>query len=230
MRRDSIAQGQVSCDAVDHHLAHLVVFARVCVDVLHTPQAWVRLIVVVECAHSLHDVVTQLGDLELLAEEVEVEKWSDVLFGLRVAQGAGIEPADEELEGEIIRVRQTERFGFALAVLFVVEYVAEEGGVVAEELFVYGPISVLRANVNVYEGRGEKSRMIKLASWTTFEPERRAGGEAFRAARRRWTFWRVERVRGLWDRSRSEKCVDMYDSIKLNCCTKMKRTGEDRTG
>lgn len=108
VRRDSIAQCQVSCDAADHHLAHLIVFTRVRVDVLHAPQARVCFIVVVECAHSLDDVVAQLGDLELLAEEVEVEQWSDVLFGLWVAQGAGVEPADEELEGEVIGVRETE--------------------------------------------------------------------------------------------------------------------------
>ena len=164
VRRDSIAQCQVSCDAADHHLAHLIVFARVRVDVLHAPQARVCFVVMVECAHSLHDVVAQLGDLELLAEEVEVEQWSDVLFGLWVAQGAGVEPADEELEGEVIGVRETEGFGFALAVLFVVENFAEEGGVVAEELFVYRPVGVFGANVNVYEGCGEKSGRIKLAS------------------------------------------------------------------
>ena len=163
VRRDSIAQGQVPCDAVDHHLAHLIVFARVCVDVLHTPQARICLIVVIEGAHSLHDVITQLGYLELLAKEVEVEKRSYVLFGLWVAQGAGVEPADEELEREVIGVRETVGFGFTLAVLFVVEDFAEEGGVVAEELFVYCPVSVLRANVNVYEGCGEESGTVKLA-------------------------------------------------------------------
>ena len=165
VRRDSVAQRQVSCDAVDHHLAHLIVFARVRVDVLHAPQARVCLVVVVECAHSLHDVVAELGDLELLAEEVEVEKWSDVLFGLGVAQGAGVEPADEKLEGKVVGVGETVRFGFALAVLFVVEDVAEEGGVVAEELFVDRPIGVFRANVNVYKGCGEEPGMMGLASW-----------------------------------------------------------------
>ena len=109
----------------------------------------------VKRAHSFHDVVAQLGDLKLLTEEVEVEEWSYVLFGLWVAQGAGVEPADEELEWEIIRVRETIGFGFALAILFVVEDAAEEGGVVAEELFMYRPIGVLRANVNVYEGCSE---------------------------------------------------------------------------
>lgn len=172
VRRDSIAQCQVSCDAVDHHLAHLIVFARVCVDVLHTPQARVCLIVVVECAHSFHDVVTQLRDLELLAEEVEVEEWSYVLFSLWVAQGAGVEPADEELERQVIGVGETVGFGFALAVLFAVEDVAEEGGVVAKELLVDCPISVFRANVNVYEGCGEEPGSNKLASWRRLEPGR----------------------------------------------------------
>lgn len=188
VRRDRVAQRQVPRDAVDHHLAHLIVFARVRVDVLHTPQARVGLIVVVECAHSLHDIVAQLGDLELLAEEVEVKKWSHVLFGFWVAQGAGVEPADEELKWEVIGVGETVGFGFALAVLFVVEDVAEEGGVVAEELFVYRPTSVVRANVNIYEGRGEESRKIGLASWVIVTKVRHTGGEASRVARRRWTF------------------------------------------
>lgn len=172
VRRDGIAQRQVSCNAVDHHLAHLIVFARVCVDVLHTPQARICLVVVVERAHSLHDVVTQLGDLELLTEEVEVEQWSYVLFGLGVAQRTGVEPADKELEGEVIGVGETVGFGFALAVLFVVENVTEKGGVVAEKLFVYCPISVLGADVNVYEGCGEESGITQLASWRTLEPRR----------------------------------------------------------
>ena len=37
MGGNGIAQGQISRDAVDHHLAHLVVLARVGVDVLHPP-------------------------------------------------------------------------------------------------------------------------------------------------------------------------------------------------
>ena len=85
----------------------------------------------VECADGLDDVIAQLGDLELLAEEVEVEERSDVLFGLWVAQGARVEPADEELKGKVIGVGETKGFGFALAVLLVVETVAKERGVVA---------------------------------------------------------------------------------------------------
>lgn len=152
MRRDGVAQSQVSRDAVDHHLAHLIVFARVRVDILYPPQAGVCFIVVVEGAHSLHDVIAQLGDLELLAEEVEVEKRSHVLFGLWVAQSARIEPTDEELEGKVVGVGETEGFGFALAVLLVVEDVAEEGGMVAQELLVYRPTGVFRTHVDVHEG------------------------------------------------------------------------------
>ena len=37
---------------------------------------------------------------------------------------------------------------------FVVEAGAEEGGVVAEELFVEGPAGVFCADVDVYEGGG----------------------------------------------------------------------------
>ena len=118
----------------------------------------------VECAHGFHDVVTQLDDLELLAEEVEVEEWPYVLFGLRVAQGAGVEPADEELEWEVVGVRETVGFGFALAVLFIVEDIAEEGGVVAKELLVDRPIGVLWADVNVYKGCSEEPGMIESAS------------------------------------------------------------------
>ena len=165
VRGNGIAQGQVPRDAVDHHLAHRIVFARVCVNVLHPPQAGVCLIVVVECADGLNDVIAQFRDLELLAEEVEVKKRSDVLFGLWVAQGARIEPADKELEGEVIGVGETEGFGFAFAVLFVVEAVAEEGGVVAQQLFVYRPTGVFGTNVNVYEGCSEESGMVILASW-----------------------------------------------------------------
>lgn len=131
MRRDGVAQSQVSRDAVDHHLAHLIVFTRVRVDILYPPQARVCFIVVVECAHSLHDVIAQLGNLELLTEEVEVEKRSHILFGLWVAQGARVKPADEELEGKVVGVGETEGLGFALAVLLVVEDVAEEGRMVA---------------------------------------------------------------------------------------------------
>ena len=189
MRRDGIAQGQVSRDAVDHHLAHLVVLARVRVDVLHPPQARVGFVVVVEGADGLDDVVAQLGDLEVLAEEVEVEEGADVLFGLGVAQGAGVEPADEELKREVVGFGEAVGFGLALAVLFVVEDVTEEGGVVAQELFVYRPVGVFRADVDVHERCGEESRWIKSASWNIGASGRHAHGELFRVGRRKWTLW-----------------------------------------
>ena len=174
MRRDSITQRQVSRDAVDHHLAHLIVLAGVCVDVLHPPQARVGLIVVVECTHSLHNIVTQLGNLELLTQEVEVEKWAYVLFSLWVAQGAGVDPADEKLEGEVSGVRKAIGFGFALAILFVIKNFAEERGVVTEELFVYCPASVFCTDVYVYKGCGEKPGVNGLANWRMWERERDA--------------------------------------------------------
>ena len=120
----------------------------------------------VECAHRLHDVVAQLDDLELLAEEVEVQEGADVLFGLGVAQGAGVEPADEELEGEVVGVGEAVGFVLALAVLLAVEEVAEEGGVVAQELLVYRPTGIIGAHINVHEGCGEESRVIRLAELT----------------------------------------------------------------
>lgn len=38
----------------------------------------------------------------------------------------------------------------------------EEGGVVAEELFVQGPVGVFGADVDVYEGGGEESVTAEL--------------------------------------------------------------------
>lgn len=162
VRGDGIAQGQVSRDAVDHHLTHQIVLARVGVDVLHPPQARVGLVVVVEGAHRLDDVVAQLGDLKLLAEEVEVQEGPDVLFGLGVAQGARVEPADKELEGEVVRVGEAVGFVLALAVLFAVEEVAEEGGVVAQELLVERPAGVVGAHVDGHEGGAEESGMDQV--------------------------------------------------------------------
>ena len=108
----------------------------------------------------------------MLAQEVEVKKWSYVLFSLWVAQGAGVDPADEKLEGEVFGVGKAIGFGFALAVFFVVKDVAEEGGVVTEELFVYRPASVVCADVYVYKGCGEESGAIELANWRMWERER----------------------------------------------------------
>ena len=49
------------------------------------------------------------------------------------------------------------------ALVFGVEDGGEEGGVVAEELFVKNPMGVFRADVDVYEGVGEESVRVRLA-------------------------------------------------------------------
>ena len=101
----------------------------------------------------------------MLAQEVEVEKWAYVLFSLWVAQGAGVDPADEKLEGQVPGVRKAIGLGLALAIFLVVKDFAEEGGVVAEELFVYCPASVFCTDVYAYKSCGEKSGVIGLAKW-----------------------------------------------------------------
>ena len=75
---------------------------------------------------------------------------------LRVAQRFGVEPADEELEGEVVGFREAVGFGGdgVWVVGFVVEAGAEEGGVMAEELFVERPAGVFCADVDVDEGGG----------------------------------------------------------------------------
>lgn len=156
MGGDGVGEGEVAGDAADHHLAHGVVLVRVGVDVLHAAQARVGFVGVVEGAHRLDDVVAQLLDLELLREEVEVQQGADVFFFLGVPQGARVEPADEELEGVVVVVREAEGFGGRRGFGFCVEFGGEEGGVVTEEFFVEGPMGGVRADVDVYEGGGEE--------------------------------------------------------------------------
>ena len=113
----------------------------------------------VEGADGFDDVVAEFVDGELEGEEVEVEEGADVFFLFWVVECARVEPADEELEGEVIGFREAVGFGGdgVGVVGFVVEAGAEEGGVVAEELFVDGPAGVFGADVDVYEGGGEES-------------------------------------------------------------------------
>ena len=94
--------------------------------------------------------------MEGQGEEVEVEESADVFFLFGVAQGFGVEPADEEFEGEVVGFGEAVGFGGdgVWVVVFVVEAGAEEGGVVAEELFVEGPAGVFCADVDVDEGGG----------------------------------------------------------------------------
>lgn len=66
---------------------------------------------VVEGADGLDDVVGQGADLELFGEEVEVEEGADVVFYAWGADGAGVEPADEEGERGVVGVGEAEGFG-----------------------------------------------------------------------------------------------------------------------
>ena len=57
------------------------------------------------------------------------------------------------------------------ALVFGVKDVAEEGGVVAEELFVEDPVGVFGADVDVYEGVGEESAVTRLVALAKFQGE-----------------------------------------------------------
>lgn len=151
---DGVAEGEVACDAADHHLAQLVVLLRVGVDVLHAAEAGVGFVAVVPGADGVDDLGAELVDAEGVGEEVEVEEGADVFFGVGVAQGFGVEPADEEFEGVVVRVGEAVVFRGGGRVGFVVEDRGEEGGVVAEEAFVQDPMRVFGADVDVHEGIG----------------------------------------------------------------------------
>lgn len=115
--------------------------------------------------HRVHDIGFQGHDLELGGEEVEVEEGADVAFFLRVAQGAGVEPADEEGEAGVVDFGEAELLGAGGGVAFVVEDGGEEGGVVAKKFFVEGVVRVFFADVDVDEGVGEKSEGFRSAGW-----------------------------------------------------------------
>ena len=121
----------------------------------------------VEGADGFDDVFAEFVDLECQGEEVEVEEGANVFFLLGVAEGFGVEPADEELEGEVVGFGEAVGFGGdgVRVVGFVVEAGAEEGGVVAEELFVEGPTGVFCADVDVYEGGGQESGGGEFSEW-----------------------------------------------------------------
>lgn len=124
----------------------------------------------IERAHRFHDVLAQRCDLERLAEEVEIEEGADVFFLGGLADGFGVEPADEELEGEVVGVGEAVGFAAGGGVGFaVVEAGAEKGGVVAEELLVEDPVVVFGADVDVYEGVGEepggRSGLVVGSGW-----------------------------------------------------------------
>ena len=65
----------------------------------------------IEIAHGFHYVVAQFLDLKLFAQEVEVEKGSDISFFVGGANGVAVEPADEEFKGDVIGIRESICFG-----------------------------------------------------------------------------------------------------------------------
>lgn len=85
MLRNRIAQRQKPRDRIHHHLAHQIILARIRIHILHPPQPRISLIVVIESAHGLDDVVGEFFNFELFGEEVEVEEGTDVVFGRGVA-------------------------------------------------------------------------------------------------------------------------------------------------
>ena len=50
--------------------------------------------VMVKRPHRLGDILAQFRHLELLSQEIEIEKRADIFLVLGVAQGFGVEPAD----------------------------------------------------------------------------------------------------------------------------------------
>lgn len=184
---DAVGQGQIAGDAPDHHLAHHVILVRVGVDILHPPQAGVGLVGVVECPDRFDDVGFQGRDLELRGEEIEVQQRADVAFFFRGADGMGVEPADEEGEGLVFEFGEAVFFRPGGFVLFVVEEGGEEGGVVAEELFVERVVVVLFADIEIDERATEQPVEGGSQSWEDSGccSGECTHGEAFAASRHR---------------------------------------------
>ena len=113
----------------------------------------------VELAHGFDDVLAQLGHLQRLAEQVQVEQGADVVFAGGVAQRGGVEPADEEAEGQVFGLGHAVGFGARGFGRLVVEEFGEEGAVVAEEFFVQDPVVGVRADVDVDHSVGEESAL-----------------------------------------------------------------------
>lgn len=103
----------------------------------------------VESADEFDDFGFEGGDVEFGGEEVEVEEGANVFFLFGAADGAGVEPANEEGEDVVVEFGEAEFFGAGGFVGFVVEDGGEEGGVVAEEFFVEGVVGVFFADVDV---------------------------------------------------------------------------------
>ena len=108
----------------------------------------------VPCADGLHNVELQLGDLPLLAHEVEVEERAEVFLFFRGRHDVCVEPCYEELEGVVFFVGQAEVFVATAG--FGDESFAEESRAVAEEFLVEDPVGVFQADVDVDHVAGEE--------------------------------------------------------------------------
>jgi hypothetical protein len=162
VRGDLIREREVASHRAHHHLAHGVVVVGIAVDVLYPSQSGIRVVVVVEGADCLHDVRLQRFDLEFHGHEVEVKEGSYFGFLGGGSQGAGIEPANEHFEGGIVFFLEAEDLGFLGLGFVAVEDAAEEGGVVAEELFVDVVVGCVGAGADpyVYCGVGEEPGVL----------------------------------------------------------------------
>ena len=94
--------------------------------------------------------------MEPHGQEEEIDQRAELGLHAGRPDRRAVEPADEELKGAVVGLGQAEGFGGGGAVFLGVEDGGEEGRVVAEELFVDGPVGRVRANVDVDEGVGEE--------------------------------------------------------------------------
>jgi hypothetical protein len=161
VRRQTLLEDHHARNRVHEHVAHGATVLGVGVDVLHAAQAGVRVTELVPFADDLEHVGDQVGDLEFLRHQVQIEEHTEV--GLLAGNGerARVEPADEGLEGIVIIFGESERLCVAA---FSVEDLAEEWRVVAQELLVKDPVCVLFADVDVDHRAREQPSNTRLAT------------------------------------------------------------------
>ena len=161
--RHCIRKRQVSSHAANHHLPHNVIIVGIRIHILHSAQSRVCSMAMIERPDSLCNILGQLRHFEFLSEEIEIEKRADVFLFLWVAQCFGVEPTNEQFEGEVVGVWYAESLGGGALVFLVIEGTREEGRVMAEKPFVQDPMGGFLANVDVYQTSGEKP-ITKLVS------------------------------------------------------------------
>ena len=132
MLRYRIRQGQIPRHGPHHHLTQLVVLLRIRIHVLHPAQAGVGFVQVVKRPQGLDNVFLQLLDLERLREEVQIQQGTRVRFVRRGSYRLAVQPTHEELEGGVLRIRESVVLRVRRLVLFSVEDRSEEGRVVAQ--------------------------------------------------------------------------------------------------